>query len=253
MVAISNFLMEKDFGHLVLVRHGQSESNLAGYYAGWIDCDLTAKGINDAKFAASLLRAENIEFDFAYSSYLKRAIRTKWTILDELDQMYIPTLATWRLNECHCGNFTGLTQKQMIEKYGFSTFHNWREGFTVPPPLLSSDNSLAPIWDPHYSNLDPSVLPLGESLEMAWKRLLPFWLDIVMKNIIDGKNVLVVTHGNIIRAIMKFVEKADQMEKKVMANGYPIVYTFQREKLVGKKILGNKEEREAAAMTSQII
>ena len=239
-------------GKLVIVRHGQAESNKEGFFAGWYDSDLTEKGVNDAVFAANLIKNENIDFDISYSSFLKRSIRTQLIILDQLNLLHIPTVSTWRLNECHCGEYTCMKFND-IGKFGNVVYQRWREEFSFQPPLLQQNDTRSPLFDAHYKGIDTRLLPLGESLEQAWERLKPFWYDEILRKVYQNKNVLVVSHGNLIRAMIMSIEKKDMMKKRVVPNGYPIVYTFQDGKLKDKTILGQKNERIEAAIHAQII
>jgi 2,3-bisphosphoglycerate-dependent phosphoglycerate mutase len=243
-------------GVLVIVRHGQSVANLTSTYAGWYDSDLTSKGIDDAHRCALFLKNAGLRFDLCFASYLRRSIRTLWTILDVMDQMYVPTFTTWRLNECHCGQFTGLTPTEISAKFGRSTFTRWRQIYNCPPPMLAPDDMRSPLCDPHYSGVSPRELPLGESLQMAWNRLEGYWNREVMTAVHAGKTVLVVCHGNIIRGIRRAVEgmsEAEMMGKTVIANGFPIVYQFEGRALISKSTLGEKTARKACKAGSQVI
>jgi 2,3-bisphosphoglycerate-dependent phosphoglycerate mutase len=243
-------------GTLVLVRHGRSEANIHGEFAGWLDSDLTSDGIDDAKRCGALLQQAGVTIDVGFCSYLRRSIRSLWTIIDVMDRMWIPTFKTWRLNECHCGQYTGLTLKQIIERFGQADYKRWRTRFTAAPPPLARGDPRSPALDPRYRCVDARELPMGESLEMCWRRLERYWTVEVRGAILQGKTVLVVCHGNIIRAIQKSVERltpADTMARNIIPNGCPVVYRFAGDKVVSRQILGLAAMRKAAIACSQVI
>jgi 2,3-bisphosphoglycerate-dependent phosphoglycerate mutase len=243
-------------GTLILVRHGQSVANLTTTYAGWLDSDLTTRGIEEARRCGQFLKTHGICIDCCFASYLRRSIRTLLTILDVTDQMWVPTFKTWCLNECHCGQFTGLTPSQITERFGSATFTRWRTVYNNPPPLLAPDDPRSPLLDPRYRTVDPRVLPMGESLQMAWQRLEGYWNQTIMPEVYAGKVVLVVCHGNIIRAIRRALEglsERDIMEKGVVANGFPLVYRFDGKRMVTRVTLGDRAVRKTCKAQSQII
>ena len=243
-------------GVLVIVRHGESVANHTATYAGWFDSDLTEKGISDAVRCAGYLKSANITFDVCFSSFLKRSIRTLWTITDELDQMWVPSHASWRLNECHCGDFTATKTAASQRKYGPNVFARWRGEYTCPPPMLDRNDIRAPMFDTRYSSVDPAELPLGESLEMAWKRLQPLWDNEIIPRVKNGEKVLIVSHGNLIRAMRIHLENLNPTvlsRMKVIPNGYPLVYRFHGEKLHSREILGDTTQRKADKEQSQVI
>jgi 2,3-bisphosphoglycerate-dependent phosphoglycerate mutase len=164
-------------GTLIVVRHGQSEGNINNELSGWLDSDLTEHGVADARRCGALLKQAGISIDISFCSYLRRTIRTLWTILDVMDQMWVPTFKTWRLNECHCGQFTGLTSPQIIKRFGHTNYKQWRTNFTFAPPPLASGDPRSPALDPRYRGVDASHLPMGESLEMCWRRLERYWAE----------------------------------------------------------------------------
>ena len=243
-------------GMLVIVRHGESVANKTVTYAGWLDSDLTERGIHDAERCAGYLKDAGICFDACFCSVLKRAIRTMWTITDVLDQMWVPTYSTWRLNECHCGQFTAMKQAVIKKQFKDDSFRRWRVDYKCPPPLLDRNDERAPAFDRRYSGVRPEELPLGESLEMAWRRLEPFWNREIMRRVKAGQKVLVVSHGNLIRAMRVHVERMNPLvlnKMKVIANGYPLVYRFNNGILKSKEILGSKAQRKVDASKSQVI
>jgi len=211
---------------LVLVRHGQSIWNLENRFTGWVDVDLSDKGREEAKAAGQALRAAGFRFDCAFTSVLKRAIRTCWTILDELDQMYIPVTKDWHLNERHYGALTGLNKAETAQKYGDEQVHIWRRSYATPPPELSQDDERHPRFDPRYKNLKPSELPSTESLKITLERVLPYWESAIAPVLRNSESVLIAAHGNSIRALIKHLEQLsdDEIMKVEIATGDPLVY-----------------------------
>ncbi|MGJ8563336.1 MAG: 2,3-diphosphoglycerate-dependent phosphoglycerate mutase [Alphaproteobacteria bacterium] len=190
---------------LVLVRHGQSEWNLQNRFTGWVDVDLTENGVAEANKAAELLKAENIQFDAAYTSFQTRAIRTLWMTLSGLNQMYIPVTKDWRLNERHYGGLTGLNKQETRDKHGDEQVHIWRRSFDVPPPQIDLDDERHPSHDPRYAHIDPKLLPMGESLKITTERVLPYFEAEIVPQIKAGKNLIISAHGNSLRALMKYL------------------------------------------------
>ncbi len=188
---------------LVLVRHGQSEWNLQNRFTGWVDVDLTEKGTAEAIKAAELLKAEDVYFDAAFTSFQTRAIRTLWLALSGLDQMYIPVTKDWHLNERHYGALTGLNKQETREKHGDEQVHIWRRSFDVPPPQIDVSHEYHPSHDRRYAAIDPSVLPTGESLKITTERVLPYFEEHIVPHIKGGKNLIISAHGNSLRALMK--------------------------------------------------
>src|SRR5918994_873953 len=199
-------------GKLVLVRHGQSTWNLQNLFTGWVDVDLTEQGRDEAKEAGRLLKAEGFAFDLVFTSVLKRAIRTMWTVLDEMDLMWLPVERSWRLNERHYGALQGLDKAQTVEKHGEAQVKVWRRSYDIPPPPLALDDKRHPIFEPRYANLDPRVLPASESLKDTLARVLPFWNDRIVAELKAGKNVLVVAHGNSLRAVVKMLDEVSEAD-----------------------------------------
>lgn len=190
---------------LALVRHGQSEWNLANRFTGWVDVDLTEQGRAEAKRAGALLRETGVEFAAAYTSVQKRAIRTLWIALDEMDRMWLPETKSWRLNERHYGGLTGLNKKETAEKHGADQVKVWRRSFDTPPPPLESESPYNPAKDPRYAGLPSADLPLTESLKTTLARVEPYWLDELEPRLVRGESLVVSAHGNSLRALVKLL------------------------------------------------
>jgi len=230
---------------LVLLRHGQSLFNREGRFTGWMDIDLTERGKAEAWEAGRLMKSSGLSFDIAFSSVLKRAIRTMWIVLDELDQMWIPALPCWRLNERFYGQLQGESKAEMEMKYGMTQVHRWRRSFTERPPALAVDDDRYPGQDARYKEVQESLLPRTESLQDTQERVLPFWRALIAPELEKGKNVLVVTHGNTIRALIKDLEDIsdDDIEKVEIATARPLIYELDDQmRLVGRSYLGSVEE-----------
>jgi 2,3-bisphosphoglycerate-dependent phosphoglycerate mutase len=237
-------------GKLILVRHGQSTWNLENLFTGWVDVDLTEQGRKEASAAGQLLKAEGFEFHVAYTSVLKRAIRTLWMILDEMDLMWLPVERSWRLNERHYGALQGLDKAQTVEKHGEAQVKIWRRSYDIPPPPLSLDDPRHPVHDSRYARIDPRVLPASESLKDTLARVLPFWNDRIVAELKAGKNVLVVAHGNSLRAVVKMLDNVSEAEitELNIPTGVPLVYELDDNlKPVKSGYLGDPEAIKAAA------
>ncbi|WP_409432552.1 2,3-diphosphoglycerate-dependent phosphoglycerate mutase [Litorimonas sp. RW-G-Af-16] len=189
--------------YLVLVRHGQSEWNLANRFTGWVDVDLTPEGVKEAKKAGKLLAKENIQFDAAFTSYQRRAIRTLWMTLEGIEQFHIPVTKDWRLNERHYGGLTGLNKQETRDKHGDDQVHIWRRSFDVPPPQIDTDSEFHPSKEAKYAHIDPAELPTGESLKITCERVLPYYNDQIVPFLRAGNNLIISAHGNSLRALMK--------------------------------------------------
>lgn len=225
---------------LILVRHGQSEWNQLNQFTGWEDVGLTEKGINEAKSAGHKLKEAGIDFDLAYTSRLKRAIKTLYYILDETDRLWVDVTKTWRLNERHYGALQGLNKKETAEKYGDEQVHIWRRSYDVCPPAMSADQAAKFLIDPRYANLAKDRIPLTENLKITLERVMPFYEDYIVPALLDDKNVLVAAHGNSLRALIKKIEGIadDEITSLEIATGVPIVYEFDTDlKVIDKKIL----------------
>ena len=190
---------------LVLIRHGESAWNLENRFTGWKDVDLSPKGIEEAKAAGKILKEMNLVFDVAYTSYLKRAIKTLNIVLEEMDELYIPVYKSWRLNERHYGALQGLNKAETAKKYGDEQVHIWRRSFDIAPPSIDKDSEYYPKSDRRYADLPDSEIPLGESLKDTIARVLPYWHSDISKSLQEGKNVIVAAHGNSLRALIKYL------------------------------------------------
>jgi len=237
---------ELPYSRMVILRHGESHSNLNRVYSGWYDTDLTQKGISESYSAAALLKEEGFKFDICYTSALKRAIRTLWITQDVLNQMHIPTVSSWRLNECHFGAFTGLNREDILNQFGEDTIEKWKSSFNFVPPPISQESIYHPIHDKKYLSLDPAILPNAESLEMLNNRIDPFYQDEIFPSLMQGKTVLLVGHGNVMRSFIKRFENLtgeEIMKRPVTPNGYPLVFEFDRSmNLISSQMLGDKEK-----------
>jgi 2,3-bisphosphoglycerate-dependent phosphoglycerate mutase len=211
---------------LVLLRHGESTWNLENRFTGWTDVDLTPKGMEEAHTAGRLLREDGYTFDVAYTSLLKRAIRTLWISLDEMDLMWIPVHRSWRLNERHYGALQGLNKAETAAKYGDEQVLVWRRSYSTPPPALTPDDPRHPGHDRRYAGLSPSELPLAESLADTVARFLPYWHESIVPDVRAGKRVVIAAHGNSLRALVKHLDGISE-EEIVGLNiptGIPLVY-----------------------------
>ena len=222
---------------LVLIRHGQSVWNLSNQFTGWVDVDLSEKGVEEAKHAGQLVKQAGLEFDQAYTSVLTRAIKTLHYVLEESDQLWIPEMKTWRLNERHYGALKGLNKKETADKYGADQVHIWRRSYDVLPPLLKATDEGSAAKDRRYADLDPRIIPGGENLKVTLERVIPFWEDHIAPDLLAGKNVIIAAHGNSLRALTKYIENisdADIMNLE-MATGEPVVYDFDEKLNVNSK------------------
>jgi 2,3-bisphosphoglycerate-dependent phosphoglycerate mutase len=237
-------------GKLILVRHGQSTWNVENLFTGWHDVDLSDLGRQEAKSAGVEIRKAGIVPDVVFTSVLKRAIRTLWTILDELDLMWLPVERSWRLNERHYGALQGLDKAQTVEKHGEAQVKIWRRSYDIPPPPLEVSDKRHPIHDRRYAQLDPRVLPASESLKDTLARVLPFWNDRIVAELKAGKNVLVVAHGNSLRAVVKMLDNVSEAEitELNIPTGVPLVYELDAGlKPLKSGYLGDPEAIKAAA------
>src|SRR5437868_12776267 len=192
-------------GKLVLVRHGQSIWNLENLFTGWVDVDLTDQGRTEAREAGRLLKAEGFEFDLAFTSVLKRAVRTLWIVLDEMDLMWLPVERSWRLSERHYGALQGLDKAQTVQKHGEAQVKIWRRSYDIPPPALALDDPRHPRFDARYAGIDVKLLPSTESLKDTLARVQPYWVSRIAPELRSGRNVMVVAHGNSLRALVKML------------------------------------------------
>ncbi|KRN29064.1 phosphoglyceromutase [Lactobacillus selangorensis] len=224
---------------LVFVRHGQSQWNLENKFTGWVDVDLSDKGKEEAHEAGKKIAKAGIEFDQAYTSVLRRAIKTCDIVLDESGQLWVPEMKSWRLNERHYGKLQGLNKKATAEKYGDEQVHIWRRSYDVLPPLQDASDEGAAAQDRRYKYLDPKAIPGGENLKVTLERVIPFWEDQIAPKLIDGKNVLVAAHGNSLRALTKYIENIsdDDIMDVEIATGQPIVYDMNTDLTINSKTL----------------
>jgi 2,3-bisphosphoglycerate-dependent phosphoglycerate mutase len=213
-------------GKLILVRHGQSIWNLENLFTGWTDVDLSEVGHTEARSAAQQLLSERLTVDLAHTSVLKRAIRTLWIMLDELDRMWIPVERSWRLNERHYGALQGLNKLQTAERHGEAQVKIWRRSYDVPPPPLAPDDRRHPRFDPRYADVDPGQLPSTESLKDTLARVLPYWHERIAPQLRAEKNLLVVAHGNSLRALVKMLDNVPeaQIVELNIPTGVPLLY-----------------------------
>jgi len=211
---------------LVLLRHGQSLWNLENKFTGWTDVDLSNQGNREAHGAGRLLKVEGYSFDVAYTSLLKRAIRTLWIVMDEMDLMWIPVRRSWRLNERHYGALQGLNKSDMVEKYGVERVQIWRRSYDIPPPALAETDSRHPSCDRRYSHLQKEELPCTESLKDTLNRVLPCWNETIVPKLMEGKKVLISAHGNSIRALVKHLDNisGEDIAGLNIPTGIPLVY-----------------------------
>jgi 2,3-bisphosphoglycerate-dependent phosphoglycerate mutase len=211
---------------IVLLRHGESTWNRENRFTGWTDVDLSDRGMDEARRAARLLADAGFSFDITYTSVLRRAIRTLWIVLDEMDLMYLPVLHSWRLNERHYGSLQGLDKQEMTEKFGEEQVRAWRRGYAVRPPALAENDPRHPRFDPRYADLKKEELPATESLEDTLHRVVPYWNEVIVPSVLDGKRVLISAHGNSIRALVKHLDAVpdDEITKLNIPTGFPLVY-----------------------------
>jgi 2,3-bisphosphoglycerate-dependent phosphoglycerate mutase len=241
---------------LVLIRHGESTWNLENRFTGWTDVDLTPLGVEQAKEAGRLLKAEGYEFDLCYTSVLKRATRTLWHTLDEMDRTWLPVVHSWRLNERHYGALQGLNKADMAKKFGDAQVLVWRRSYDTPPPALEPADPRGERGDIRYARLKPGEVPLTECLKDTVARVMPFWNESIGPAIKAGKKVVVAAHGNSIRALVKYldgVSEADIVGLNI-PNGIPLVYELDADlKPIRHYYLGDAEAaaKAAAAVANQ--
>ncbi|MDM0015988.1 2,3-diphosphoglycerate-dependent phosphoglycerate mutase [Variovorax saccharolyticus] len=241
---------------LVLIRHGESTWNLENRFTGWTDVDLTPTGVEQAKQAGRLLKAEGYDFDVAYTSVLKRATRTLWHTLDELDRTWLPVVHSWRLNERHYGGLQGLNKAETAKKYGDEQVLVWRRSYSTPPPPLEPNDPRSERSDVRYAKLAPEQVPLTECLKDTVARVLPFWNESMAPAIRAGRRLVVAAHGNSIRALVKYLDgiSDDAIVGLNIPNGIPLVYELDDElKPLRHYYLGDAEaaEKAMAAVASQ--
>jgi 2,3-bisphosphoglycerate-dependent phosphoglycerate mutase len=241
---------------LVLIRHGESTWNLENRFTGWTDVDLTPTGVEQAKNAGKLLKAEGFEFDVAYTSVLKRAIRTLFLALDEMDATWLPVVKSWRLNERHYGGLQGLNKADMAKQYGDEQVLVWRRSYDTPPPELEAHDPRSERGDARYAKLDPAQVPLTECLKDTVARVIPFWNESMAPAIKAGKRIVVAAHGNSIRALIKYLDGISDQDIVGLniPNGIPLVYELDENlKPIRHYYLGDAEAaaKAAAAVATQ--
>jgi 2,3-bisphosphoglycerate-dependent phosphoglycerate mutase len=211
---------------LVLLRHGESTWNKENRFTGWTDVDLSEAGREEALKAGHLLKDDGYVFDVAYTSVLKRAIRTLWITLDALDLMWIPVAKNWRLNERHYGALQGLNKAETAAKHGDEQIKIWRRSYDIPPPPIEPDDWRHPSRDPRYGGLDPNQLPRGESLKDTVERFLPYWHETIAPSIVAGRRVVIAAHGNSLRALVKYLDRVSESEivELNIPTAIPLVY-----------------------------
>jgi len=240
---------------IVLIRHGESTWNLENRFTGWTDVDLTPNGIEQAKNAGKLLKAEGFVFDVAYTSVLKRAIRTLYLALDEMDCTWLPVMKSWRLNERHYGGLQGLNKAEMAKQYGDDQVLVWRRSYDTPPPELEAHDPRSERGDARYAKLDPAQVPLTECLKDTVERVIPFWNESMAPAIKAGKRIVVAAHGNSIRALIKYLDGISDQDivSLNIPNGIPLVYELDDNlKPIRHYYLGDAEAaaKAAAALTT---
>ena len=229
---------------LVLLRHGESTWNKENRFTGWTDVDLSEAGREEARQAGQLMAAEKFEFDVGFTSVLKRAIRTEWIALSEMDQMWIPEHKTWRLNERHYGGLQGLNKAETAAQHGDAQVKIWRRSYDIPPPPLTPDDPRHPSRDRRYSDLPVEQLPLTESLKDTVARFLPYWHETIAPQIQAGKKVLITAHGNSLRALVKYLDHIadEEIVELNIPTGVPLVYLLNDElKPLQHYYLGDQE------------
>ena len=235
---------------LVLLRHGESTWNKENRFTGWTDVDLSEKGTEEARKSGQILKKEGFVFEVAYTSVLKRAIRTLWLVMDEMDLMWIPVHRAWQLNERHYGALQGLNKAEMAAKYGEDQVLIWRRSYDIPPPALEKDDERYPGKDPRYKDLAEKDLPLKESLKDTVARFLPYWHEVLAPVIKSGRRVLITAHGNSLRALVKYLDNISEADivKLNIPTGIPLVYELDDDlKPLRSYYLGDPEEIKKAA------
>ena len=230
---------------LVLIRHGQSSFNQENIFTGWTDVDLTNVGVEEAILAGKILKEHSFKFDKCYTSSLKRSIKTSFIILEQLDQLYIPIIKDFHLNERHYGAIQGLNKKETALKYGKQLVYEWRRSYSNPPPKLSEDDIRNPANIEQYKNINKAELPLTESLEDTVKRVMPYFSNEIIPQIKKGKRILVVAHGNSIRGLIKYFDNLsdDEIVDVDIPNAIPLVYEFNENfEIIKRYYLGDENE-----------
>ncbi|MFR2527338.1 MAG: 2,3-diphosphoglycerate-dependent phosphoglycerate mutase [Clostridium paraputrificum] len=230
---------------LVIIRHGESEWNKLNLFTGWSDVDLSPEGKKEAILAGKALKEEEIDFDVCYTSYLKRAIHTLNLVLEEMNRDWLPVVKSYKLNERHYGALQGLNKAETAKKYGEKQVKIWRRSFSVRPPVLDETSNQNPKKQVQYSGINRHELPLCESLEDTINRVVPYFNNVIKKDMLSGKRVLIVTHGNSIRSLVKYFENLSEEEilEVNIPTGIPLVYEFDDDfRVIEKHYLGDEEE-----------
>ena len=241
---------------LVLLRHGQSVWNLSNQFTGWTDVELTEKGVKEAQQASVLLREAGFEFDIAYTSVLKRAVKTLWLVLEGMDLVWIPVSRRWKLNERHYGALQGLDKAETTKQHGPEQVHIWRRSYDIPPPVLTTDDPRHPIHERKYAKLDAQDLPATECLKDTLERVMPVWETEIAPDIRSGQSVIIVAHGNSLRALVKMLSNIsdEEITQFNIPTGIPMVYELDHElKALNRYYLGDADaaEKAAAAVAAQ--
>lgn len=241
---------------IILLRHGESTWNMENRFTGWTDVDLSDKGVAEAHDAGKLLRDSGYHFDLAYTSVLKRAIRTLWIVLDEMDLMWIPVVPNWRLNERHYGALQGLNKAETAEKFGEAQVKLWRRSYSVRPPALDKSDERWPGHDPRYADVPKEDLPVTECLKDTVARFVPYWEGTIAPSVKAGKKVIVTAHGNSIRALVKYLDNVsdEDITELNIPTGIPLLYKLDDHlKPISHTYLGDPEAaaRAAAAVAAQ--
>ncbi len=241
---------------VVLLRHGESTWNKENRFTGWTDVDLNEKGIEEAKASGKILKEEGFDFDIAFTSVLKRALRTLWLCLEGMDRLWIPVEKNWRLNERHYGALQGLNKAETAEKHGEEQVLIWRRSYDIPPPALEKTDERFPGNFPAYKDVDEADLPTTESLKLTVDRFLPYWFDTIAPAIKVGKKVLIAAHGNSLRALVKYLDNVSEEDiiKLNIPTGVPLVYELDKDlKPIKHYYLGDQDEiaAKAAAVAAQ--
>jgi 2,3-bisphosphoglycerate-dependent phosphoglycerate mutase len=235
---------------VVLLRHGESTWNKENRFTGWTDVDLSEKGLQEAKKAGMVLKEESYTFNLAYTSVLKRAVRTLWITLDGMDLMWIPVIRNWRLNERHYGALQGLNKSETAQKFGEDQVKIWRRSYDIQPPALEKSDERYPGKDPRYTELNESELPLTECLKDTVARFVPYWENTIAPSVKAGKKVLITAHGNSLRALVKYLDNIPESEivELNIPTGIPLVYELDENlKSIKSYYLGDREEIAKAA------
>jgi 2,3-bisphosphoglycerate-dependent phosphoglycerate mutase len=242
---------------IVLLRHGKSVWNQENLFTGWTDVDLSDEGKEESQRAGRLLKAAGYSFDVAYTSVLKRAIRTLWIVLDEMDLMWIPVERSWRLNERHYGALQGLNKAKTAQQYGYDVVYRWRRSYDVRPPALESEDSRHPHFDQRYAHVAANELPGTESLKDAVHRVLPYWREAIVPSLRQGNRVLIAAHGNSLRGLVKYLDGIpdEQIAKLNIPTGFPLIYELDNNlRPLHHYYLGDAEElRKATASVAEQI